>query len=341
MIVPACSSVTLNAPRIMDQPAQHQLEIESPADKFLNGAKSGLNRWWVWVLGTFLIVVIWMGIGSIPLVATCEFVRSANLVDFTCEDSTIEGASSLPNLVLGTYAFVIAMIGIWIVVGFLHKRPLSTVLTSRASFDFNRAIFAMLLGLIVFAIPLLLLAALGSDEVVFQSPDAWEFTTLFMFAVVLITIQASFEEVFFRGYLLQGFALLTRNKAVLALVTSIVFTLPHLPNPEPWEYGLVPYVARIMSLGFFFALLTLLDGGIELAAGIHIINNLVYTLLATTSVSVLQTPALFLIDVQEFRLFPDIIFLWLMLAVVLVILNRRYKWFSYSQLTSFLIRRSD
>ena len=322
----------------MDQPSQNRSKTYSPADQFLRNAKSGIKRWWVWVLGTFLIVVIWMGIGSIPFIAACEFVQSAKLVDFTCEGSTIDGASSLPNLVLGTYAFVIAMIGIWIVVRFLHKMPFSAVLTSRSPFDFNRAVFAMLVGLIVFATPLLLLAALGSEEIVFQSPNVWEYTTLFMFAVVLITIQASFEEVFFRGYLMQGFALLTRNKAVLALVTSIVFTLPHLPNPEPWEYGLVPYVAHIMSLGVFFALLTLLDGGIELAVGIHVINNLVYTLLAATSVSAIQSPALFLIDVEEFRLFPDIFVLWVMLAIVLAVLNRKYKWFRYSQLASFLKR---
>ena len=86
----------------------------------------------------------------------------------------------------------------------------------------------------------------------FQSPDVWEYTTFFMFAVVLIAFQAGFEEVFFRGYLMQGFALLTRNKVTLALATAIVFALPHLPNPEPWEYGVVPYVAQIMSLGVLF-----------------------------------------------------------------------------------------
>ena len=175
----------------------------------------------------------------------------------------------------------------------------------------------------------------------FQSPDVWEYTTFFMFGVVLIAFQAGFEEVFFRGYLMQGFALLTRNKVTLALATAIVFALPHLPNPEPWEYGVVPYVTQIMSLGVLFALLTLLDGGIELAAGIHVINNLVYTLLATTSVSAIQTPALFLVDIDEYQLIPDILVLWLTFAIVLAILNRKYKWFSYRQLVPILKRRRN
>ena len=325
----------------MNQSAQSPSKIDSPADQFLRNAKSGFNRWWVWIVGIVSIVVIWMGIGAIPSLASCEFVKSADLVDFTCDDSIIEGASTLPAFVLSMYGFVLAMIGIWIVVRLLHKKPLTAMLTARPRFDYNRVLFAMLVGLVVFGTPTLLLAALGSEVIVFQSPDVWDYTTFFMFAVVLIAFQAGFEEVFFRGYLMQGFALLTRNKVTLALATAIVFALPHLPNPEPWEYGVVPYVTQIMSLGVLFALLTLLDGGIELAAGIHVINNLVYTLLATTSVSAIQTPALFLVDIDEYQLIPDILVLWLTFAIVLAILNRKYKWFSYRQLVPILKRRRN
>lgn len=325
----------------MNQPSQSRSENCSPADQFLNGAKSGVNRWWVWVLGILMILVIWQVIGSIPTLVSCEIVDSAQFADFTCDGAMIKGSSSLPRFVLGVSAFVIAMVGIWAVVRVLHKKPFAKVLTARPSFDLNRVLFAMLVGFVIFATPFLVAVAVGSEDVTFKSPDVLEYVLFLMFAIVLIPFQAGFEEVFFRGYLMQGFWLLTRNRMVLVVVTAVVFTLPHLPNPEPWEYGVVPYVARILSLGGFFALLTLLDGGIELAVGIHVINNLIYTLLAATSVSVIESPALFLIEVEEFRLFPDIVVLWLMLAVVLVILNRRYKWFSYSQLTSSLTRRSD
>ncbi|MYA60385.1 MAG: CPBP family intramembrane metalloprotease [Chloroflexi bacterium] len=341
MIVPTCLIAALRYLRNMDQRPQNQPEIISPTDRFLELAKSGVNRWWVWILGVVLIIVIWQGIGSVPILAACEFVKSAQLVDFTCEDAMIVGVSSLPSFVLGAYAFVIAMFGIWAVVRVLHKKPFTNVVTARQSFDINRVLFAMLVGFLVLAAPFLLAVTIGSDEISFQSPNAWEYVTFFMFAVVLIPFQAGFEEVLFRGYLMQGFALLTRNRVLLVLITASIFTLPHLPNPEPWEYGVVPYVARIMTLGGFFALLTLLDGGIELATGIHIVNNLIYTLLATTSVSAIQSPALFLIEVDEYRLFPDIIGLWVMLGIMVAILNWNFKWFRYSQLASFLNRQRD
>ena len=325
----------------MDQTSQCPASNGKPADQFLANATLGLNRWWVWILGTVSIVVIWQGIGAIPTIAACEFVKSANLVDFTCNGFVIHGASSIPGFVLNMYGFVIAMIGIWIVVRRLHRRPFTAVLTARLSFDHNRVFFAMLVGLVIFGMLKLLPLALGSEVIEFQSPDAWEYTTFFMFAIALISIQAGFEEVFFRGYLMQAFSLLTRSRVVLAISTAVVFTLLHLANPEPWEYGVVPYVASIMSLGVFFALLTLLDGGIELAVGIHVSNNLFVALVANTSVSALQTPALFLIEIDEYHLIPGIPILWLMLAIVLMVFNCKYKWFSYRQTPSILKRQRD
>ena len=115
--------------------------MDSSADQFLRNATSGFNRWWVWIVGIVSIVVIWMGIGAIPSLASCEFVKSANLVDFTCDDSIIEGTSTLPAFVLSMYGFVLAMIGIWIVVRLLHKKPLTAMLTARPRFDYNRATF--------------------------------------------------------------------------------------------------------------------------------------------------------------------------------------------------------
>ena len=129
MIVPTCLIAALSQLRNMDLPSQKQTEIHSSGDRFLDLAKSGVNRWWVWFLGIILIIVIWQGLGSIPTLVACEILKSARLDDPTCHDATIEAFSSIPSFVLGIFAFVIAMIGIWVVVRFLHKKPLVRVVT--------------------------------------------------------------------------------------------------------------------------------------------------------------------------------------------------------------------
>ena len=323
----------------MNPPEQVQPDIDSPSDQFLRNAKLGRNRWWIWTLGIVAILVIWFGVAAIPDIAACQFVRNAELVDFTCEDSKVEGASTLPAFVLGAYGFVIAMIGIWLVVKLVHRKPLTKVVTARRSFDYNRALFAMLVGLVIIATPVLMVALVSPENIEFRSPDPWEYTVFFMFAIVLITIQAGFEEVFFRGYLLQWASLLSRNKIALTISTAIIFTLPHLANPEPWEYGVIPYVASLFAMGIFFGLVTVLDGGIELAVGVHVINNLFIALVANTSVAAFQTPSLFIRNIDEYRLFPDTIVLCLTFALILAILNLKYKWFSYRQLGSILKRQ--
>ena len=164
----------------------------------------------------------------------------------------------------------------------------------------------MLVGFVIFAIPLLLRRGrrFGRDRV----SVAKRLGIRDVFHVrgsVLIPFQAGFEEVFFRGYLMQGFALLTRNRGVLVVVTAAsIHAAASTESRNLGNMASVPYVARIFTLGGFFALLTLLDGGIELAVGIHVINNLIYTLLAATSVSAIQSPALFLIEVDEYEVVP-------------------------------------
>src|SRR5207249_4454247 len=50
-------------------------------------------------------------------------------------------------------------------------------------------------------------------------------------AVLLFPLQSSAEELFFRGYLLQGLALRVRSRLLLALLTGLIFALLHLANP--------------------------------------------------------------------------------------------------------------
>ena len=70
------------------------------------------------------------------------------------------------------------------------------------------------------------------QEMTFQPPGG-EFLLFLVVAVILVPVQSGFEEVFLRGYLLQGLMQFLRNKVVLAILTGVIFALPQLANPEP------------------------------------------------------------------------------------------------------------
>ena len=102
--------------------------------------------------------------------------------------------------------------------------------------------YAIFIGLILHSGWFLVSVVAFQGEIRFQAPNFWECLTFFLFAIVLVPHQAGFEEVFFRGYILQRLILLGRSKWVLVSASAMVFVLPHLLNHEPWAYGPVPYI---------------------------------------------------------------------------------------------------
>ncbi len=116
-----------------------------------------------------------------------------------------------------------------------------------------------------------------------------------VFALVLIPFQTSAEEFFFRGYLLQWMGLRLKNIWLLAFINGILFFLPHIANPEMSVNGFLMGIIYF-SIGAFLALITLKDGGLELALGLHAANNLFSALFANYTTTALASPALFTIQ---------------------------------------------
>jgi membrane protease YdiL (CAAX protease family) len=126
------------------------------------------------------------------------------------------------------------------------------------------------------------------------SLDPGKFIIYALFALLLIPIQASCEELFFRGYLMQGLGLRIRGIVILPVVSGLIFGLLHLANPEMSVLsGAWMLAVSYFIVGFFAALITLLDGGLELALGLHAANNLYTALVANTTISALASESIF------------------------------------------------
>lgn len=221
--------------------------------------------------------------------------------------------------------FLMGMFGIWLALTKIHKKTFTQTITGRASFNYRRALFAALVGLCAGVLATLAHSLIGI-EIAFPAPDyVWVYITFALSAIVSIPIQAIFEETFYRGYIMQGIALLTRDKTLLALATAALFTLSHLANPDPRVNGFDLYILQIMSFGVFFAILTLLDGGIELAVGYHAANSLFMALIANPLIA---SPTLFASDTSQTALAVILVDI-AAIALAFLILNMRYKWFAH------------
>jgi membrane protease YdiL (CAAX protease family) len=151
------------------------------------------------------------------------------------------------------------------------------------------------------------------------------FLTLLVIAVLMIPIQTTVEELIFRGYLMHGFGRLTKNRWGPLLITSVIFGMLHLWNPEIDKLG-IELIWYYIGTGLFLGVITLMDDGMELALGFHAANNLITALLVTASWTAFQTESL-LIDNSEPSLGKELfVTLLVIYPIITIIFAKKYQW---------------
>lgn len=222
------------------------------------------------------------------------------------------------------FSIFLLLLALWVL--FAHKQSLVSLTTSRAKIDLKRFGFAFGCQAILIMVSFMISYFLNPTNFVFNF-NLPAFLGFFVIALLFIPIQTSFEEYFFRGYLMQGVGLATRNRGIALIVTSVIFGLMHLANPEVETLGggiMVYYIGT----GFFLGIMTLMDDGLELALGFHAANNLIGALLVTSSWTVFQTNSLFL-NIAEQEQVSVWEFIWQVFVfypILLVIFAKKYQW---------------
>ncbi len=225
--------------------------------------------------------------------------------------------------------FVIFLAGLFIWVKFVHKQSITSLTTSRNKVDWGRVFFAFTLwGVITASMTLYAYYTVPEDFVWNFNFD--KFIILAVISVLLLPIQTSFEEYFFRGYMMQGLGVMVKNKWFPLIFTSVVFGLMHMANPEVDKLGPVIMVYYI-GTGLFLGITTLMDEGLELALGFHAANNLITALLVTADWTAFQTDSI-LRDVSEPSAGYDILIpVLIVFPIVLFIFSKKYGWKNWAE----------
>jgi membrane protease YdiL (CAAX protease family) len=236
-----------------------------------------------------------------------------------------------PNLTLFflLISFVFSLFGIYFVVRFLHRQSLLSIITSRTKLDWGRVWFSFGIWS-VFTIASTLLYCFFSPTDFVLNFKLVPFLVLVIIGTLLIPIQTTVEELVFRGYLMQGFANLSKNRWFPLIMTSSIFGLMHIGNPEVAKMGYVIMVYYV-GTGFLLGIITLMDEGMELTLGFHAANNLIGALLVTSDWSAFQTNSIFK-DVSETTVAIDIIMpVVVIYPMLLVIFDKKYGWTNWKE----------
>ncbi|WP_319480082.1 CPBP family intramembrane glutamic endopeptidase [uncultured Draconibacterium sp.] len=295
--------------------------------KHLTRAFDGQNEWWKYLVVILVALFVGQIVGAIPLVIAMgvgvamnggEIAETDNMMDLSAY-----GIDPNLGLALMVIPFIVTLVLAIVLIKSFHQRTSKDVVNGGRPFRWNRFWLGVSIWgamILVFFFAQLLISP---EELEFRFDPA-AFIPLVFVAVLLIPIQSGTEEFIFRGYLAQGVAVWTKNRWAVILIPSVLFALLHGMNPEVKEHGFWMMMPSYFVFGVAFAITAVLDDGIELAIGIHAVNNTLGALLVTSKESAIQVPSLFF--QQETDPVKESLALVLSSVVLLVILKQILQW---------------
>ena len=296
---------------------------------FIQQAFKYQHEFWRYIIMSILLIVIHT-IAQGPFMIALYMKEGQDLLS-KANDSAALLSILEPNLnlFLLLLPFAIALLAFFFLLKPFHKQDIRSVTTTRAKIDWKRVWFAFLLWGILTVIVTGVDYLLSPEDYVINFKLV-PFLILALIACVLVPLQTSFEEYLFRGYLMQGFGTLAKNRWFPLLMTSVIFGALHFSNPEVDKIGNIAMVYYI-GTGLFLGILTLMDEGIELAIGYHAANNLIAALLVTADWTAFQTHSV-LKDISEPTAGLDILIPVLIIyPILLFVFAKKYKWTNWSE----------
>ncbi|MGB5692415.1 MAG: CPBP family intramembrane glutamic endopeptidase [Flavobacteriaceae bacterium] len=296
---------------------------------FIEEGFKGLHDWGRYFLGTIIIFFAWQFVGAVPLMGALVY-KMIDTGDFPSDITAMaEMLGSNLFLLLMLFSFAVGLLAVALTAKMLHRQSMTSLTTIRSRIDWKRIGFAFVLWAIVSTLFILLDIYLSPDDYEFNF-NAIPFLILLVIAVLFIPLQTSFEEYYMRAYLMQGIGILSGKKWIPLLITSLIFGLLHIFNPEVDKlgYGIMVFY---MGTGLFLGIMTLMDDGIELALGFHAANNLTAAILVTADWTAFQTNSLYR-DVSEPGLGWDVFLPVLVIyPILLIIFAKRYGWNNWKE----------
>jgi membrane protease YdiL (CAAX protease family) len=294
----------------------------------------GKNSFWRYIVMFAVILITANTIGAIPLIISISLKSGSNPSVFSQfaanpNDFSIIGFSPIIGFIIMIVPFIAGLIAFVLLIRPLNNRTIGMIINGTGRIRWNRFFISGAVWMTLSGLYLFFYLKLYPANFSINNKTASLFILLIV-SVIFIPFQAAFEEVLFRGYLMQGFAALIKNRWFPLIMTSLLFGLLHAFNPEVKEFGFFTMIPQYIAFGLIFGIITILDDGIEAAMGAHTANNIFLCIMVTSPSSTLQTPALFL----EYTIHPWSEFAALIISgiVFILILKMIFKWDRFSLL---------
>jgi uncharacterized protein len=243
---------------------------------------SGGRRTGFWrvLAGTLLIGLFWVG-GTIGVLFGWSALNVARYGPEAAGERLASVAAGGDPLVVAVMLLTFAgvWIGAFLAVRLLHGQRFSTLFAP----DGRVRAGDLLKGLAIAAAFALASVPAGmavADPVATTMP-AGEWLAYALALLALVFVQATAEELMFRGYLLQQLALRSRSPLVWAVIPSALFGALHWANAPTRELA-VYYVGATFIIGLALSALVWKTGSLWASIGLHVgFNTVGLTIIGT------------------------------------------------------------
>lgn len=280
---------------------------------FLEKAYTGKNQWYLYIF-SLLIIFVATQIGTLPVLA---YMLINKVQDLNVITSTNLG------LALILLSFVAGFWAVLLCVRYVHRKKYTDIITGRSKIDWKRIFFGAGIwgGLLIIGF-ILQLTLTDSQGLEFHF-EPFNFFMLLLISLTLFPFQTTFEELIFRGYLMQWSVLLFKYRWAAVLFTGLLFGAMHGANPEVDYHGVWIAMPQYILMGLIMGYIAVKDDGIELVLGFHMVNNILSAITVTSKASALQTHALF-IDHNPSSSYLDSVVILVTGLIFIWICNRKY-----------------
>lgn len=279
------------------------------SNAFLQLAGHGKNHGWRYLLGSALTLFLFVFGSTLTSVLLMIYVENdgnsatglASAEAIATGASLFVGVSPLMLYVVYNLAFPFFLLGIYFSLQLFHERGLRSLVTPYPHISSLRIFQGFSVFFVLKVLEILAGYLLSPSEFTLNF-QLGAFLSFLPIIALFTPLQIATEELFFRGYLLQGIGF-RLGKWPAIILSSLLFALVHMSNPEvttqeSW-HGVASLAMYYFMVAAFLAWLTVKDNTLELALGVHAANNIATFLLLTSENSVIPSPSVFKLEALE------------------------------------------
>lgn len=258
---------------------------------YLDWARKGETGIIRYVIGLFFVLSISLFFGQI------FSVLGAILIPYKSAGATI--------LKTTFFGFFFSFLAIPLVVRILHDRPWWSVAMPKLSFE-KRIFLAGIMSVLIFrVIQNIIMSFIKPGMYQYSQVNLVEWLVMFVLAAIAFFVQASTEEMVYRGYLTQLVYRFTKNAVILFLIPSLIFSYPHYGNIEG-VHGIVA-LAPYIIIAFTYFWLAYRSGSLWASVGAHAAGNWFITMFVGSAAEKIQKVSLFLVPASEMTAYNIIV----------------------------------